>query len=150
MARPKGTPKKLTPEVSLNICKMLEVAVPEKYAAEANGIAEETFHFWMRQGGEGVRKYAEFFAAVTRARARAVSNMHVKALGGEKGSSAALWLLERRFHHEYGPRQRIEHTSTDPLAAMTDAELEAELEAQRRRVAAFDRIKRAENPAEQT
>jgi hypothetical protein len=127
---------------------MLEAAVPSKYAAEANGIAEDTFHLWMRQGVKGIKRYAAFYKAVTRARARAVANMHVRALDGGKGSASALWFLERRFHYEYGLRHRIEHASTDPLTSMSDAELEEALEKQRQRVAAFERIKKGEQRSE--
>lgn len=107
-----GRPTKLTPEIQKAICDMLEIAVAEKHAAEANGIAEQTFHEWMRRGEAGESPYDDFYVAATRARARAIPNLHIKALQGGKGSSQALWFLERRFREEYGPSQRIEHAGS--------------------------------------
>lgn len=148
MGRPKGSSPKLTPEIILEICNQLELAVPEKYAAESVGIHEDTFHAWMRRGSEGVKTYAAFHQAVTRARAKAVSNMHVRALGGGKGSSAALWLLERRYHQEYGLRQRIDHTLADRSQNMSDGELREEIQKHESILAAFDRIKKGADPIE--
>jgi hypothetical protein len=71
--------------------------VPEKYAAESNGIAESTFHEWMKKGAAGHRTYAAFRQAVIRSGARAVFKPTVRLLAGGKGSSVAAWILERRF-----------------------------------------------------
>ena len=90
-ARHSGT-SRLTKALTDSICKMLEIAVPQKYAAEANGMPEKTFEDWMRKGGQGIHPYANFAGAVTRAKAKAVPNMHVRALSGGKGSGAAMWL----------------------------------------------------------
>jgi hypothetical protein len=97
-------PSKLTPEIEKAICKQLELAVPEKYAAESNGIDESTFHDWMKKGAEGVGQYADLYQAVKRARARAVGNLTARALAGGAGSSQATWFLERRYRKEYGPQ----------------------------------------------
>jgi len=88
---------RLTPQLTDAICQMLEIGTPCKHAALANGINERTFRHWMEQGEAGIVPYKSFFAAVTRARARAVPNMLVKGLEGEKGSSMAAWILERRY-----------------------------------------------------
>jgi hypothetical protein len=68
LGQPKGSTAFLTTALTKAICAMLEIAVPEKYAAEANGIAEDTFHAWMRKGEEWFEPYLEFRRAVTRAR----------------------------------------------------------------------------------
>ncbi len=139
--RPLGASTLLTPQMTESICKMLEIAVPEKYAAEANGIHEDTLTTWKRQGQEGIEPYATFFRAVTRARAKAVANMHVRALGGGKGSSGALWFLERRWWREYAQHQRVEITPPDPVLAMDDDDLDEEIAEQRQRVEEYLRIR---------
>ncbi len=121
---------------------MLKIAVPAKYAAPANGVSERTYRVWMEQGEKGVKPYDEFFAAVTRAKGESVAGMHVRALGGGKGSSAALWLLERRYWRDYAQHQRVEIAPADPLASMEPDEIDAELTAQRKRVAEYERVKR--------
>jgi hypothetical protein len=99
-----GRPPKLTPEIEKAICKQLELAVPEKYAAESNGVDESTFHDWMKKGAEGIKPYVDLYGAVKRARARAVGNLTARALAGGAGSSQATWFLERRYRKEYGPQ----------------------------------------------
>lgn len=118
LGRPKGSSPLLTPETQKAICDALEVSVPEKYAAEANGVDERTFHGWLEKAADGTEPYASFRAAVTRARAKAVVNLTARALQGEKGSSQATWLLERRYHREYGQVQRIQHAG-DPDAPLS-------------------------------
>ena len=137
----------LTPELTKKLCDMLKIAVPAKYAVAACGISERTFHAWMEAGERGEAPYAEFAAAVTRARGEAVASMHVRALGGGKGSSAALWFLERRYWKDYAQHQRVEVTATDPLASMSPEEIEAQLESQRKLVAQYDRVKKSLNSA---
>jgi hypothetical protein len=98
-----GRPSKIDDAVTTAICKALEIGVPFRYAAIAHGISETTAHEWMRRGEAGERRYKPFSDAVTRARAKAVLNLTTLALGGGKGSSAAQWVLERRYREEYGP-----------------------------------------------
>lgn len=139
LGRPPGSSPLLTPELTDEICKQLEIAVPEKYAAEMHGIAEETFHAWMRKGAAGIEPYVAFREAVARARAKCISNMHVKALLGAKGSSAAMWMLERRFWRDYAEHKRVEVTPPEP--PMNEAELDDEIAAQRKRVAEYERVR---------
>jgi len=100
--RPPGSPNKLTAEVAKAVCGLLEASVPDRYAAEANGLSERTFRRWMELGAAGRKPYAEFFAAATRARARAVVRLVVKALSGGPGSYQALRILERRYPRYFG------------------------------------------------
>jgi transposase len=97
-----GRPAKLTPEIQDAICKQLEIGIPQKYAARANGIDESTFHEWMKKGAAGIEPFAAFREAVERSSARAIGNLHARALAGGSGSSAATWLLDRRYPKEYG------------------------------------------------
>ena len=140
--RPPGSSPLLTPEVTQAICVQLELAVPEKYASEMNGVDEDTFHGWMRKGAAGIEPYTGFRQAVSRARAKCIGNMHVRALSGGKGSSAALWMLERRFWREYAQHQRVELSTPDPLQIMPEDEVEAKLVEQRKLVAQYERAKK--------
>lgn len=150
MARPKGTTgtQRITKKLTESICKMLEIAVPQKYAAEANGIHEKTFEYWMRKGEEGDPSYVNFFRAATRAKAKAVPNMHVRALSGGKGSNAAMWLLERRHHEEYGLRQRVDYSNMDPIKSMSAEERDREIVEQEKLIVEFERLKRVEDITE--
>ena len=112
-----GKPTLLTPDVEKAICADLRLALPDKYAAEANGIASATYYEWLAKGETGEEPYAAFYAAVTRARAQAACNLTRKALAGGKGASHATWLLERRFREFYGPQQRLE-LAGDPNAPL--------------------------------
>ena len=104
MRRRRGKPRRLTAAVEEQICALLEIGMPEKLAAEAAGIPERTFHHWCQQGRDGIEPYASFLTKVERARAIGAKNLLTRVLKGEKGSSAAQWVLERRFPREFGPR----------------------------------------------
>ena len=123
---------------------MLEIAVPDKYAAAANGVDERLFRVWMQNGEKGIPQYVDFFTAVSRARAKAIPNMHVRALGGGKGSSAAMWLLERRHHDEYGPRTRVDYANVDPIKSLSKEERDKEIAEQEELLEEFQRLKRLE------
>lgn len=146
--RPIGSGIKLTAEVQKEICDALRISVPLKYAAEAAGIGESTVHDWISRGelagerGSEVPEtelvYVAFWRAITRARAKAVGNLTTVALGGSKGSSAATWLLERRFREEYGPIQKIDHTiHRDDVENLSDDELIAAHEESLRKLRAL-------------
>lgn len=141
LGRPPGAGTLCTPAVTQAICDRLEIAVPEKWAAEENGVSESIFYRWLRLGQQGQEPYSAFFAAVTRAKAKCVANLHVQALGGGKGSSQATWMLERRFWREYAEHKRVEISPPDPLAAMSEADLEEAIADQKKRVADYERVR---------
>jgi hypothetical protein len=103
----KGKPRKLTAAVEQDMCASLEIGLPEKYAAEAAGVSERTFHHWLQQGDNDVEPYASLVTAVRRARALGAKNLLTRALKGEKGSAAAQWVLERRFPRAFGARVMV-------------------------------------------
>lgn len=122
MPRPKGTPEKLNSEVQKAICQSLEIGVPAKYAAEEAGVSERTFRYWCQLGESVVEPYAGFLAAVRRARARGAKNLLTRALKGEKGSSAAMWTLERSYRREFGANVMISGSPDgDPIRVENDA-----------------------------
>lgn len=81
------------------ICDNLELAMPLSLAAEAEGVSRTTAYRW-------VDEFPVFAGMVTRARAVGAKHMVARALKGEKGSSMAGWMLERRYHDDYGPPRR--------------------------------------------
>jgi len=122
MGRKPGTPTSLTPSVQKAICEALEISVPEKYAAEANGVSEMAFHDWMRKGDRGIEPYLSFRKAVTCARAKAVQNLTKIALASGKGSSTATWFLERRYRADYGAKEQV--VEPDGTLTITQRRLE--------------------------
>jgi hypothetical protein len=64
--------------------------------------------------------------------------MHVRALEGEKGSAASMWLLERRRHQDYGPRQKIEYSDADSSLNVTKEERRASIDLLRSKIAAAE------------
>lgn len=100
--RPKGS-KKITTELLKAICDLIEIGTPPHHAAGANGIEERTFREWRTQAEQGNSAYSEFFAAIARARHKTVGNMLLRAHSGGKGSSAAMWVLEKQYRDEFGP-----------------------------------------------
>jgi len=114
--RRRGKPRTLTAAVEGVICASLEIGMPEKFAAEEARVPERTFHYWCQQGREGIEPYASFLTEVERARTLGVKHLLTRNLKGEKGSSAAQWLLERRFPREFGPRVMVGGISDgDPI-----------------------------------
>jgi hypothetical protein len=93
---------KLTAALTKRICKRLALAVPLKYAAEAEGISERTIHDWLAKGRAGEDPYVAFERDINKALAEAVTTLHTAAILGGRGSSSATWLLEKRYRKEYG------------------------------------------------
>lgn len=145
-----GSSTLCTPEVTKAICDRLEIAVPEKWAAEENDVSESVYYRWLRLGQQGQEPYATFLAAVSRAKAKCVANLHVRALGGGKGSSQATWMLERRFWREYAEHKRVEISPPDPLANMSESDLEEAILQQKKRVADYERVRGFAAPALET
>lgn len=124
--RKPGPPPKteVDPDLAKLICDNLELAMPLRPAAEAEGVPDTTVRDW-------VEKYPEFAAQVTRARARAMKNLVVRSLGGGKGSKNSEFHLERRFRQDYGPVTKFVMGTEDDL---TDDERAAQAEAYKRTI----------------
>jgi hypothetical protein len=121
MPRPKGTPEKLNAEVQQAICESLKIGLPAKYAAEDADVSERTLRYWCQLGESGIEPYAAFLAAVTQARARGAKNLLTRALKGERGSSAAMWTLERSYRPEFGANVMISGTPNgNPIRVEND------------------------------
>lgn len=123
--KPGAPPKtEVDPALAKAICDNLELAIPLRPAAEAEGVPDATVRDW-------VEKIPAFAAQVTRARATALKNLVVRSLGGGTGSSNAEFHLERRFRQDYGPVQKIVLDTDDDL---TDDERAAQTEAYKRTI----------------
>lgn len=92
-----GPPPKteVEPVLAKAICENLELGMPLRPSAEAEGVPDTTVRRW-------VAEFPEFAAQVTRARAQAMKHFVVRSLGGGKGSSNAEFHLQRRFRDDYG------------------------------------------------
>lgn len=85
-----------------------ELGVSATAAAAEAGVAPRTLAEWIEAGTAGDERFSAFAADLTRARAAAEAKLVRKALGGGKGSSGAAFILERRYHVDYGRRERLE------------------------------------------
>ena len=84
-------------EIAENVCGKIEtLACSIEAAAAMCGVSRSSVYKWQKE-------HPEFVERLTRARDKAEAQLVVRALAGGKGSHAALWLLERRFRHDYGP-----------------------------------------------
>jgi hypothetical protein len=117
-------PTKLTAELSATIVASIEAGNYNDTAAQAAGVDRQTFYNWLKWGREGREPYVEFFDEVTRAHAKAESDL-VTTLkkGDEKGASfgqakAAAFLLERTRPKKFA--QRINLKVQDELERLLD------------------------------
>lgn len=64
---------KLNDELSKKICGYIAKGVPRMYAAQACGITERTFYYWIEKGRQAKSgKYFHFFHDVEKADAQAI------------------------------------------------------------------------------
>lgn len=99
---------KYTPEVHAEIIRNLKLGAFRKHAAEAAGIAHETFVEWMRLAKVGKEPYVQLLQDVEQAMAEdALRNQTIitKAAGGPHNGDwkAAAWNLERKHPQLYTP-----------------------------------------------
>jgi len=104
-----GRPTKLTPDLQAKIVEALKAGNYAEVAARHVGIASSTFYDWMKRGGEGDRRFSEFSEAIGEAEAfahaRAVTII-AKAMADDW--KAAAWYLERKYHDEWGRRDKLD------------------------------------------
>lgn len=101
-----GRPSKFTPERRADIIDDIFHRVPYEFAAEANGICEETLYIWINRGKKELREgiesdYTVFFKDLKRAEVKRI-RAHSDAIADhvDKWQGDA-WLLERRWHKHY-------------------------------------------------
>ena len=101
---------KLTPELTEEICKLIEKGADKKTAAHCAGIGETTFYAWMDKGKQQKNgKYQEFRESIKKAESILKKKHEIKIIESKSWTSSAWW-LERRYPNEYKKIDHIEHT----------------------------------------
>jgi hypothetical protein len=105
-----GRPTKLTPELTQLICENIELGLSYDLSSQAVGISRVTFSDWMKNGAAGTEeRFIDFYNAVKAAEATCAKNCLTRIRSqAESGSLAAdTWLLERRYHEDYGRKDNF-------------------------------------------
>jgi len=102
-----GRPSKFTPERRAAIVDAIAHRIPYEYAAEANGICEETLYDWLRTArdhrAEGIDSdYTAFSEAIKRAEMQRIREHNDMIAAKPERWQADAWLLERRWNRHYG------------------------------------------------
>jgi transposase len=111
----------LTPSVQDTICRGIECGLYLEDAVRAAGVDPHTYRDWLEKAenedGPHAAEYHAFKDAVDAAQAQYqlhyLGTVRAAAESGPKGWTAAAWLLERRFPHKWGLRNRTELTGLD-------------------------------------
>ena len=119
-----GRPSKFTPERRAAIINDIACRVPYEYAAEANGICEDTLYDWLKTGKQHRREgidsdYSAFSEGVKAAeRSRIIEHNTNIAQHVDKWQADA-WILERRWYKHYGSNAPLNELNRklDELAA---------------------------------
>jgi transposase-like protein len=124
-----GRPTKFTPERCAAIVDAISHRIPYEYAAEANGICEDTLYEWLRiarvHRAEGVESdYTRFSEAIKRAEMQRMrEHSDIIAARPERWQADA-WILERRWNKHYGPNAQINELN-NRLAKLEQGELKS-------------------------
>ena len=108
--RGRGQPTKYQPELVAQICKDLELGNMRRAVAAANGIDKDTITEWMHV-------HPEFSVQVRRSEAVPEYRCVIKIMLGQPGWQAAAWWLERKWHQDWGKRERIDMVVDTRFAA---------------------------------
>jgi hypothetical protein len=105
-----GPIPKLTPERHKLVVESLAAGVPRVFAAMRAGITERCLYQWLAKGRKGGKRnelYVQLFQAIQKAEADAVArNVAIVQKAASKSWQAAAWWLERRYHAEFGRKDR--------------------------------------------
>ena len=98
-------PSKLTPNIIKRIGENIALGLPYSLAAEAAGIAYQTFNDWMNKGKtEKSGKYYQFYKYIQKCNADAtkecLKRLDVAVKAGD--TRICTWILERRFPENFG------------------------------------------------
>lgn len=92
---------KYNDEIAAKICEIIADGSPNKFAAHANGISEDTFYEWMKV-------HPEFSEQVKKAQAEAVNrNVRIIKQAATRSWQAAGWWLERTQRNDFSLKQEI-------------------------------------------
>ena len=111
-----GRKSKLTPELSRDFCKAIQLGMTYKLCCHYVGISEPTFYRWLQEADKpgGRKEQKEFRKALKAAEAKgAAHNLAIIHRAAEEGSwQAAAWVLERR----HGYRKEVVPMFTEVVA----------------------------------
>lgn len=107
-----GRPSKFTPERRSAIVDAIRNRIPYEFAAEANGICEETLYEWLRIGrlhrSEGVDSdYTQFSEDIKRAEMQRIREHNDIIAARPERWQADAWILERRWHKHYSSNAQL-------------------------------------------
>ena len=135
---PAGRPTLLNDLVAKRICEALATGQTRRCAAALGGVEHRTLCYWLAKGRKGDPKYRQFVHQIEKAEAEAEAPMVERVRQGTVGWQGAAWWLERRrrktwkrpaFQAAEQPKPRAVGLVIDAdLAAMTDEQVEAEIE----------------------
>jgi transposase-like protein len=121
-----GRPSKFTPDRRTAIIDAISHRIPYEYAAEANGICEETLYEWLRiakqHRKDGIdSEYTEFSEAIKRAEMTRMREHSDMIAAKPERWQADAWLLERRWYKHYGPNAQLNELN-HKLSRLVDGE----------------------------
>ena len=107
-----------TPELMDGLVQRRREGLSFKLCAELNGISASLFTEWRTRGKAGEEPFAALLGRLARARAEKGAELHgivdsdARNPESKTSASSARWLLERRYHEDYGTKQKVavEHT----------------------------------------
>lgn len=101
-----GRPSKFTPERCAAIVDDIAHRVPYEYAAEGNGVSENTLYIWLdiakQHEAQGIESaYTVFREAIKRAESRRIREHNQNIADHVDKWTGDAWILERRWHKHY-------------------------------------------------
>ena len=124
-SKKQGRPTKLTPKLQDEIVDLLKAGNYIETACVVVGINKTTFYQWLKRGKSSTRstKYTIFRDVVTKALAFAEARLvALITRAAEKNWSAAVWMLERRYHERWG-KQNVKTENLDEMVSEKENEV---------------------------
>jgi hypothetical protein len=91
------------PKIGKKIIKFIRAGYPYTTVCRAVGVSRETFLQWLQRGKDGHPVYAEFYARVQRAEAKAEIGILENLRAHEKDEwKVSAWQFERRWPEHWG------------------------------------------------
>lgn len=95
-----GRKSKLTDERITAIINCIKDNIPYKLAAESNGITEQLFYSWLRDGEQDLENevdslHAKLFQKIKSCETEKVRNLLLQIQKGEKNWQSHAWILDR-------------------------------------------------------
>lgn len=109
---PTGRPSKFTPERRAAIIDAISHRIPYEFAAEANGISQDTLYEWLKLGkkhrDECIESdYSIFTEAIKRAEMEKIRQHNDMIAAKPERWQADAWILERRWHKHYSSNAQL-------------------------------------------